>query len=96
LDSGEVFVADESLFPIFLTGLPQLHADQRSFLEAPFSNEELAATVDKVANGKAPGLPCSAALNGMLAAGELGASLRQDVVRLLPKVVVPLTWSTSC
>ncbi len=56
MDSGEVFVPDESLFPIFLTGLPQLHTDQRSFLEAPFSYEELATAVDKAANGKAPGL----------------------------------------
>jgi hypothetical protein len=75
-------------------------------LGAPFTYEELAAAVNKAANGMAPGLDdlsrewyrvtlplvgpaLLAVLNGMLVAGELGASPSPAVQTVLPWVLLP-------
>ncbi len=56
VDSRTPFVRDEPLFPMFHTGLPHLSPDERAFLETPFTYEEFAVAVEKVANGNSPDL----------------------------------------
>jgi hypothetical protein len=64
VDSGAAFVPDEFLFPIFVTGLPQLSANQQSF----FSYEFYRTTRPLV------GPALLATLNGMLAVGCIPSS----------------------
>ncbi len=92
-------LSDESLFPIFLAGLPRLSTHQQTFLETPFTYEEGAAA--KAANSRPPtwmgclmnsrdqpshcmvGPALLAALNGILAVWQLGYSFARG-------------WSSCC